>query len=232
MNRRTFAFVVFAILMAGGCVRLGFWQLSRLDERRTRNAQIAGRLNAPSAPWREITRDSAHARYRRVRLTGRFDYARELVLTSRGRNGAPGVHVITPLQVGDGPVVLVNRGWAYSADGMAIDLSQWHEGDSATVDGFVDEFVAARGMVSTMSQPRGVRQLVRDSIAARLGEPIAALFVVQQMESATGGPIEHLVRADPPTLGEGSHRSYAIQWFAFAAIALIGTVAVLRQSDR
>ncbi|MBK9979877.1 MAG: SURF1 family protein [Gemmatimonadetes bacterium] len=229
MPRRTLAFVVFALVVAAGCVRLGFWQLARLGERRGSNAAIAERLTAPAVPWGEAVRDSARARYRRVQLAGRYDYARELVLTSRGRSGAPGVHVLTPLLVAGSPPILVNRGWAYAADGMSVDLAAWHEGDSAIVDGFLEEFVVAAGMVSTTSQPRGVRRLVRDSIEARLGERVAPFIVVQRIGSEQRDTLQHLMRADPPALDEGSHRSYAVQWFAFALIALVGTAAVARR---
>ena len=232
MQRRTLGFIVFALVMAAGCVRLGVWQLSRLGEQRAVNARVAARLEAEPADWETATRDSAMARYRRVRLAGRYDYARELVLTSRGRSGAPGVHVLTPLVVAGGELVLVNRGWAYAADGMTVDLSPWREGDSVTVDGYLEEYVIASGMMSTPSQPRGIRRLVRDSIEARLGERVAPFLVVQRQGAVQGDTLAHLIRVDLPTLGEGSHRSYAIQWFAFALIAVVGAGAVVRRPRR
>lgn len=232
MPRRTLAFVIFALVLAAGCVRLGFWQLSRLGERRAINARIAATLAAEPAVGMAAIRDPVTARYRRVRLTGRYDYARELVLTSRGRSGAPGVHVLTPLVVSDGPPVLVNRGWAYAADGMTVDLARWREGDSATVEGYVEEFVVADAMISTPSQPRGIRRLDRDSIEARLGEPVAPFLVVDGHVAAAGDSLAQLIRLDLPTLSEGSHRSYAIQWFAFALIAVVGAGAVVQRTRR
>lgn len=226
MPRRTLAFVIFAVVMAAVCIRLGIWQVGRLAERRAANAALAAQLDAPAVTWGEALRDSSRARFRRVQLTGRYDYSRELVLTSRGMRGAPGVHVLTPLVVDSGPPVLINRGWAYAADGMTVDLSKWHEGDSATVDGYVDAFVPVRGMVSTVTQPRGVRYLQRDTIEARIGERIAPFLVVQRLGAVQGDTLDHLIRVELPPLDEGSHQSYAIQWFAFAAIALGGAGVV------
>ena len=37
-------------------------------------------------------------------------------------------------------------------------------------------------------------------------------------------------RWPPPALDDGPHLSYAIQWFSFAVIILVGTVALLRKS--
>lgn len=226
MPRRTLAFVIFAVVMAAICIRLGFWQVGRLAERRAENAALAAQLDAPAISWGEAMRDASHARFRRVQLTGRYDYARELVLTSRGMRGAPGVHVLTPLRVDSGPPILINRGWAYAADGMSVDLSKWHEGDSATVDGYVDAFVPVRGMVSTVTQPRGVRYLQRDTIEARIGERLAPFLVVQRRGAVQGDTLDHLIRVELPPLDEGSHQSYAIQWFAFASIALGGAGVV------
>jgi len=230
MSRRTLAFVAFALVLAAGCARLGFWQLGRLGERRARNAELAQRLNAAPLPWQDVTRDSSAGRFRRVRLTGRYDYARELVLTSRMRSGAPGVHLLTPLVREGAPTVMVNRGWVYAADGMRVDLTRWHETDSAHVDGFVDAFVRAPGPVATSSAPRGIRHLDRDSIEARLGEPVLPFVVVQQLGSASLDTVAHPVRVAPPSLSEGSHRSYALQWFAFAGIAIVGSIVVARRS--
>ena len=41
---------------------------------------------------------------------------------------------------------------------------------------------------------------------------------------------DRLATIDPPSLDEGPHRSYAIQWFSFAAIALVGGTLLVRGS--
>ena len=35
------------------------------------------------------------------------------------------------------------------------------------------------------------------------------------------------VRVDPPPLSQGPHRAYAVQWFAFALVGIVGTGLVL-----
>ena len=227
MPRRTLAFILFAIVLALGCVRLGVWQLSRLEQRRARNALVTARLREAPAPFAEVARDPANARYRQVKLAGRYDYEHELVLTSRTRQGSPGVHILTPLLLpSSDTAVLINRGWVYAPDAMRADLSRWREWDSATVVGFVDEFATGTGPVSTPSVARGVRRADRDSIASELPYALAPLIVVQRLGAATASDSAHPSRVDVPPLDEGPHKSYAFQWFAFAAIAVIGTGVV------
>lgn len=229
ISRGTLFFAVFAIAVSLGCLRLGFWQLARLGERKEMNAQVLARLSEVPRPVTDLAGETV-VRFRRATAVGRYDFDHEFVLTSRSRNGSPGVHVITPMLVGAGDTaVLVNRGWVYAPDGMRIDLALYHEDTAAVVDGFVEEFAVATGPVSTTSVERAARRLDRDSLAARLPYPLAKVVLVQRADSgeapavAAGRP----VRVDPPPLDEGPHRAYAVQWFAFALVGVVGTILVV-----
>ena len=234
MRRRTLLFALVALVVAAVCVRLGFWQLARLRERRAVNAVVASRLRLPAATTlAALPADTAQARFRRVRLRGRYDYAHEVRLTGRSRNGSPGVNVITPLRLPDTSVaVLVNRGWVYSPNGADADLSRWREGDSATVVGFVNTLSAGRSGVRSAGSSRGdVRWIDADAFARDAGYPVTRFTVVQQGDSApAGSPRADSVpaRLDVPPLDEGPHMGYAFQWFAFAAIAVGGLAIVAR----
>jgi surfeit locus 1 family protein len=230
-SRGTLAFAVFTAVVSIGCIRLGFWQLERLRERRAANALVMGRLSEAPTPLRGILA-TAGVRFRRATASGTYDFANEFVLTSRGRHGSPGVHVITPLRFADSDTaVLVNRGWVYTPDGMRVDLTLFREDTNAVVDGFVEEFSVAQGAVSTPSVAKAVRRLNRDSIAARLPYPVAHLILVQQKDSGEFAAVKRgtPVRIEPPPLDEGSHRSYAIQWFGFALVGIAGSFLVLRR---
>lgn len=235
MARRTFFFAIFAIAVSLGCVRLGFWQVSRLRERQARNASIVNRLEHPPLPVTELAGDTG-VRFRRAWAEGRYDFSHELVLASRSRLGSPGVHILTPLRLaGTDSAVLVNRGWVYSPDGMRVDLDPWREPEAARVEGFVEEYFHEPAPVSTPSFDQAVRRLNLDSIRVRIPYPLYPVVLVQQLDSgvaaaaASGTP----VRAEPPPLSEGSHRAYAVQWFGFALVGLAGTaMVVLRDRQR
>ncbi len=234
MPRRLVGFAVFALAISLGCARLGFWQISRLHERQARNAMILSRLDAPPVAARTLAGDTG-IRFRRATASGRYDYGHELLYATRPRDGSPGVNFLTPLLLGAGDTaLLVNRGWVYSPDGMTVDAARWREeeGDSSRVEGFVEEFTPADEPVSTHTAPTAVRRLDFDSIRARLPYPILPVILVQQIPPDAAAVQRVPVRIDPPPLSEGPHRSYAIQWFGFALIGIVGTVMVIERDRR
>ncbi len=219
-------FVAISLLMAALFVRLGVWQLHRLHERREHNALVASRLAAQPVALSTLPRDSAQAHYLRVRLSGRYDFSHQIVYVDRIRDGAPGVHLVTPLHpdsgMGADTAVLVDRGWVYSSDGASIDQVQWNEPEHVAADGYVQEFSTGRGpAVSTPDHPERFRWLDPTAAAHRAGYPLFASYVILE-SGASQGAARPPVRVPAPALDDGPHLSYAIQWFCFAAIALVG----------
>lgn len=229
MSRRTLAFCAIALAAAALFVRLGLWQVERLRERQARNGVVAGQQRSTPIPFGSLPRDSGAAHYRPASVQGRYDYEAELVVTNRSRRGSPGVELITPVRVaGTDTAVLVNRGWVYAPDGATVDRSRWREGDSAAVTGYVELYLPDAGATSS-ADPRIVRRVSRQEMASKIPYPVAPYYLV-----STGGPVSttHPVRREIPILDDGPHRSYAVQWFCFAAIALGGAAAVAWRERR
>ncbi len=218
-------FCTCAVLAAALFARLGIWQVSRLHERQARNAIISAQRMDPPVEFRALPRDTGAAHYRSAHLEGRYDYAHEVVLASRSRQGSPGVEILTPVRsAGSDTAVLVDRGWVYSPDGSSVDLPHWREGDSARVEGYVETYTPDDGVTTSAFGPRVVRRTSRSEVSAKVPYPVAPYFLI--VTSDTAG-LDHPVRRAEPILDEGPHRSYAIQWFAFALIAIGGAAAVV-----
>lgn len=226
------------MLVSAGCVRLGFWQLHRLSERRALNARLSSRLFAPPLAVRDVLRDSATAGFRRASAVGTYDFANEFVVASRTRQGSPGVNIVTPLRLaGTDTAVLVNRGWVYAPDAMTADLARWLEPSAASVTGYLVEI--GRGTLGTVAaarNPRVVRHLDADSLAKRLPYPIAPFILVATVTRSTGVGSSSRdstpARLPTPLLDEGPHLGYALQWFTFALIGLVGAAFGIRADAR
>jgi surfeit locus 1 family protein len=231
VKRSTIAFLFVAVCLAAGCIRLGIWQLDRRKQRLSMNARIESRMNAPAQPVATIDRDTLESRFATVIVSGVPDYDHEVVLTHRGHNGSPGVDVLTPFRMpGQDTAVLVNRGWVYSPDGMFIELHRWRD-TATTFSGYVDSFRSAPG--DTLRDGR-IRHASFEAIARAIPYAIHPFYVVAltppSSDSSSSNP--RIIRLPPPKLDEGPHLSYALQWFGFATIALVGGVIVAARSMR
>jgi len=216
------AFIV-SLALATLFARLGIWQLHRLAERRAFNAELSSRIFARPVAPSALPADTALANYRRVRVTGTFDYDQQIVITGRSRQGAPGVYLVTPLRPDSGGrAILVNRGWVYSPDASSVNKSLWLEPAHTTVEGYVSPIPpAAANDPEAVNNPRAVRWLDATRIASLLPYPAAPF---QLIDLSPGTPDEGApTRLTVPAMDEGPHRNYAIQWFTFALIALYGS---------
>lgn len=225
---------IFILAMCALCVRLGFWQLDRLEQRRARNAAIRAATAQPplrldSVPAAALGADRRSLEWRRAEASGRFHHPGDMVLRGRSREGRPGVHLISPLMLADGRVVMVNRGWVPSPDGSTADVRPLRVGGPVRVTGALlpitsraDGGLPIPGRGGTDSTWRRV-----DLAAARGRAPGPLIPLVLQQLPDEGGADSPPLPEPLPALSEGSHLSYAVQWFSFATIGVIGLAILL-----
>ena len=207
MNRRTAAFVALAVVFGALFIRLGFWQLDRLSQRRASNVTLAAKLAE------------------RVTVAGTPDDANEIVITGRSHNGSPGVYIVTPIRrPGSDSAVLVNRGWVYAPDAMTVDLSRWRE-TRTRFTGYRQE-MPSRATLPPI-KGRSLRELTSQAAQQLVPYPVTGLIVAQDSASERTP-----ARLPLPALDDGPHLSYAIQWFSFATIALVGAGVVVSRARR
>jgi surfeit locus 1 family protein len=245
MTRRNIIALLVAIVFAAVFARLGFWQISRLHQRRARNAEVAARFRAAPVPASQLPRDSANAHYRKVIATGTFDLDHQIVLIGRSLNGAPGVDILTPLRLDSGGAILVNRGWVYSPDASTVDIWRWPEPERTRITGYVEEFTTGGPPAAAPARsPNSIRRLDAQQVMRLIPYPIVPYYLVAVPDSAqteaagiAPGPGARSQPGRPtrlgyPVLDEGPHKSYAFQWFIFSLIALIGAPMVLFRDRR
>jgi surfeit locus 1 family protein len=237
MKRRDIVMGLVAFIAAAGCVRLGIWQLDRLKQRREKNALITGQTALPALSAGDARlQDTTRLHWRRLDFRAIPDYAHEVVLSSRTQNGSVGVQVVTPVRPVGGAwgdtSVLVIRGWMQAPDGRQYTRGSTVEGETLNVEGLVTEFAPpGTGAVRMPSAAQAFRWLDRDTLSREMGTGLAP-FVLLQLGDTVQHDVTKIVRVPPPSLSEGPHKSYAVQWFAFATIAIGGYVAYLTQQKK
>ena len=233
---RPWALASHAIVLAvvAVLVALGQWQVDRLAEVRTSNARLAERLAAPTADLADLLAagtDAAALEFRRVEITGTFRPEEEVLQRNRVNGGLTGLDVLTPLDLGDGRTLLVRRGW------VPADLDEPPVAAAAPPAGRI---TVAGILEATVAQPTFGARDPDEGVLARVFHPDTArldrqmsgdlLPVVLRLTDPVPAVPDGLPRPpEPPTLDEGSHLSYAVQWHLFAALAVIAYAAWWRR---
>ena len=234
LTRRWVGLLVVALLVASGCVLLGFWQVDRLAQRHARNALLARSQVAPPVPPERLMGVGRGPRpqeeYSRVRAVGRYREGDQLLVRTRPYEGQVGYYVLTPLVTGTagnrGPALLVNRGWVPNGN-SATDLPEVPPPPTGTVT------VTARVRVSeppstTGTPPRGqVTRIDVPAIARTLPYPVFGGYADLTAEQPRPATVPSRLPAPEPS--EGPHLAYAFQWFLFAGLALGGYVVLARR---
>ena len=224
------------LVVAGACFGLGLWQLDRRTERLEHNQVVEARMSGEPIALNAAPMDTAGLTYRRAVVQGVVDDDRAIVLAGRSLNGAPGVYLLSPVRVGGGSI-LVNRGWLPAPDGATAELEPARMEGEVRAEGILMPFPD----VDTGVEPGGfqVRWFRFDGGAIRrqFPYPVSPLYLrATSRTEALAGPDTAGVGApiplDPPALDAGPHLSYAIQWFSFGTIALVGWVILLLQRRR
>jgi surfeit locus 1 family protein len=234
------------LVIAGAalCCRLGIWQLERLAQRRAQNALIAARIAQPAIQLTGELADADALDYRRVEARGVYDPVQEIVLRNRALDGAPGIHIITPLRLsGSDAVVLVDRGWAPLDRASPEARRAFAEPGEVVVQGIARRSQENAG--GPPDPPLGSGQTRRDAwfrvdiprIAQQAGYKLLPIFIEEQpapgdQPGLSDGEGDLPRRVATTDLGEGPHLSYTIQWFSFAVILLVGYVAFIYQRLR
>jgi surfeit locus 1 family protein len=226
IGRRRFApswsMTLLTVALCVAFVRLGDWQWDRGQRRQaeweafSRGADAAVPLGAE--PLNTLPR------FRRIRFTGRWDANHQFLLDNRSHGGLPGYEVLTPLQLSDGRVLLVDRGWvAFTGSRAHLPPIILNDTQPVTLTGRVDNLPAsglAMGHAAPTadgSWPKVTSFPTFGELAAALNHPLEPWMVLLDPASVDG----YVRDWQPPGLSPLRHWSYAVQWWGFAVTLLI-----------
>src|SRR6201984_3428362 len=187
------------------CVRLGFWQWHRWSESEATWSRFARGADAVQPLGARTLADMPL--YQRVSVTGRLDGRHQFLLDNRSYQGRPGYEVLTPLaRAGDG-VLLIDRGWV-AFTGSRARLPE----------------LPTAGLASGRAPPQPGDPWPKvtsfpsaQELAHALGVPLAARILLLDPAEPDG----YVRDWQPPGMTPLRHLSYAIQWWCFAALAVV-----------
>ncbi|MER6518737.1 MULTISPECIES: SURF1 family protein [unclassified Streptomyces] len=239
LTRQWVCLTLIALALIPAMIKLGFWQFHRHEHRVAQNELIARNLYGKPVPVTELTSPGhtvPRADYwRAVTATGTYDAEHEVVVRRRTNNDDKvGFHVITPLVLRDGRIVLVNRGWVAG-------------GDDARA--YPPVPAAPKGEITVTGRLKADETSGDSGIRDRKGLPDRQVMLInstQQAESVgrtvLGGYLELTAPVpandSPEPVGDpdhdsiGAHMAYAIQWWMFTAGVPVGWVILVRREKR
>ena len=229
-------------------ITLGFWQLHRLETRQARNVLLESRLSLEPTPLANLLAeyDTAAApasdtsiAYRPATVTGAYAAVYEVLQrSSEGYDGEPGYFVLTPLVLGNDQAVLIKRGWVpFELNTPPVAEASPPPGE-VSVQGSVQlSRTPPTGFAANLAphDPPGELDITAYSDLSRLSEQMPYDLLPVYLELQTQSPSQDAALPrlpQPPTFTDGPHLGYAIQWFAFAVITVVGYGFFVRQGLR
>ncbi len=221
-----------ALLVALACIALGRWQWGRYEDKADRKDRVEQHYSATAVPVTEVLGAEPVPLDREwTRVEARGEYLpHDLLVRNRPRDGVYGYEVLRRLELSDGSVVVVDRGWIPNSP------------QGATVRPEVPAPPAGEVTVTGWVKP-GEPSLDRDPIEGQLssinldeaaaewdGDQLLGGYVIREAEApaATQTPAD----LDAPDVGIGPHMAYAIQWWLVAP-AVFGFVWIaVRREER
>jgi len=207
-------------------VRLGFWQVSRAEEKQQRHDAIQVQMDKPVLDTAQLLEqpDQFQQLHRRISLLGFWLPEHTVYLDNRPMNGRAGFWVLTPLALDGDHWVLVQRGWVprHQQDRTLLPAIETPKG-VVHLQGRIalppSDLLHLGADGATPAPESGASAIRQNLDLAQYAKTLhgEVMAVVLQTDPASDG-----VLRDWPEISAGveKHLAYAFQWFALAALQL------------
>lgn len=207
------------------CIVAADWQYQRGVDRQARNDVIEERISQTTIDLFTAEEDIANFEWQSVTTTGSFDQSQQILLRNRYSEGKYGYEVLTLFTNDQNRKFWVDRGWVQA-------------GATATTPPVVSE--VPTGDVTITGRLRMDSSLPRGSFFAlpSTGEDLVSELNAQsQLDTEKfyidllSGSQESLTPAAPaqlPSLSDGPHKAYALQWLFFGGLVIYGRFLIRR----
>ena len=201
------------------------WQYHRGVDRHARNTVIEERITRDAIALSEIDRNLANNEWQTVSTSGSFDQSQQILLRNRYSEGKYGYEVLTLFTSATGEKFWVDRGWVQAgATATTPPVSTNVPNTEVSITG--------RFRLDS-SLPRGSFFALPGS-----GEGLVSELNAQSQLDTEKFYIDLLSGSDPsltpdvpaqlPSLSDGPHMAYALQWLFFGGLAVYGRFLIRR----
>jgi surfeit locus 1 family protein len=207
------------------CIWAAQWQYQRGVDRHARNTIIEERIAKAPISLTAIDEDLSKNEWQRVTTEGIFDQSQQILLRNRYSEGKYGFEVLTLFTNTAGEKFWVDRGWVQA-------------GATATTAPVVTKVPPTN--VSITGRFRLDSSLPRGSFFALPGSGeglVSELNAQSQMDtqkfyldllSGSDPSLTPKVPAQLPSLSDGPHMAYALQWLFFGGLIIYGRILIRR----
>ena len=220
-----------ALILIIGCLYAAQWQFGRGQIQADTNKIISANLAKPPLQMVELANlDSVANQWRTVSIKGNFSGNHQELVRNRYYEGQFGFEVLTLFTAITGENFWVDRGWVAARPsastppivpkppGGVVDISARIRSENLSRQLQGSFFVTK----STNPKPKSIAKI----------QGIDAQPYYLDLLPSLDGKITPLTIIELPELSNGPHFAYALQWLAFAVLALFGRILLFRESKR
>jgi cytochrome oxidase assembly protein ShyY1 len=229
--RRWAPWFALVVLFSIATSLLSWWQFSRREERVERINQVLANYDQMVVPYSDLDFDTelATLEWRPVSVTGKYLPDSSVVVRNRPLSGRAGFLQVIPFELTDGRILAVERGWIAAGNPITVPAA----------NPLPDDQPRTLVLRIRAAEP----SLGRASVAGQLASITPAELKISGGSTLITSHYGRLVSEDPPSnqlplampkpsLDEGNHLSYALQWVLFGLMAFAAFIWAIRNERR
>ncbi|QWT23268.1 SURF1 family protein [Subtercola sp. PAMC28395] len=230
-------FIAATILFAIICLFLANWQWDRGRQASADNDVVSANFAADPVPidtaLPTLVSYDASQNWQRVSVTGVYRADEELVVRNRSNDGANGFEVITPLELSDGSVLVVDRGWVAPSPDDSLAPGTIPNPASGAVDLVVQLRPSEAPLGSATPTANQIGSITLPRVQQAIGGNVyVGAYGVLDSKSAAANTGLAPIQKTMPTEDVGLHYSYLVQWLSFAVLGFVVLGFAIRKEYR
>lgn len=215
---------ILAVLFFSLFVRLGFWQIQRADEKT--KMIVAQKTQEKQKPVTWTPKEKLPLQYERIVVKGTY-LSQVFLLDNQHHKHQFGYDVLSPLELSDGSIIIIDRGWVPGELTRRILPNIQIPKGRVELQGSAYFPSKNQWVLGPVLEEKGnkviILERVDDQLISQLLQKSVSPFIIRLDKQDTNGFVREWETVSMPPQ---RHLAYALQWFAMALVILIIFVAL------